>query len=215
MKYIFSIFFTLTLLSFSVNKTHAQSTEATIQADANLITDVSVDATQEIDFGIIIQDSKKTIDPLDNSASDDGGNVTGLIGSENRGYFTLDGTGGTNVDLQLVTPGSLEDPGGNSLDVIFGSQSTNVLQAIVTDTEPTESESVSAISNGDGISGNDFSCQEDFITKNLTCLTTNSIQLPQDTGIVYVVVGGEVTASDTQNVATYSGDITLTATIVN
>lgn len=216
MKYSITLLFGLILLLGNWNSLYAQVEGGTIEINADVIADLDITADQDLSFGTIIQNSKKYVNPVDNSADASGGSVSGVTGTEDRGFFTVDGSAGTNVDLEVTYKNSIYNgpPGTDNLDNLTLDLTPNgVLQFIVTADNPSGTSNVNAVTNGNGTAG-EFTCtQPDGLTE--TCSSNNSVELPDGGGIVYVVVGGEVTARENQTVDNYSGDITLTATIVN
>ena len=213
MKYFITILFSLTIYLCSWNSLYAQSEGGSILINSDVISDLDMEGVQNLSFGTIIENSKKNVSPVDNSSDASGGNVNGVTGTENRGYFVVDGTAGSNVNFEVSFKERLFTQDGQD-NLLFTLEPNGILQLIITETEPTGTDAVSPITNGDGLNG-DFTCQEGSSLFSRTCSSNNSIALPDAGAIVYVAVGGEVSSRETQTVGTYSEDITLTATIVN
>jgi hypothetical protein len=210
MKKLTTLLFAVTLLVGFSSVTMAQSTDyATINANAKVVGAMAVGTdNQDLEFNNILVNSSKYIDATDGSVDADAattsGTVDGVTGSESRGYFSISIVGGTSVDLTLEVPSNLVDDQ-NELAIGFGRTGFNhdggELNGIITETLPQATTSVTAITGGEG---DDFSLSDgDFV---------NTFTMPA-AGTVYLALGGEVNALANQELGTYTGTITLTATV--
>jgi len=210
MKKLTTLLFAVALLVGFSSVSMAQSTDnATINANAKVVGAMAVGTVkQDLEFNNILVNSSKFISAIDGSVDADeattSGTVDGVTGSESRGYFSISIVGGTSVDLTLEVPSNLVDDG-NDLAIGFGRTGFNddsgELNGIITETEPTGTTSVTAITDGGGA---DFSDNDgDFV---------NTFTMPAG-GTVYLALGGEVNALANQELGTYTGTITLTATV--
>lgn len=213
MKKLTTLLFAVTLLVGFSSVTMAQSTDnATISANANVVQDMVVgNEFEDLEFNNILVNSAKFIDATDGSVDATTGTADGITGGETRGYFSIEILDGTNVDLTLDVPSNLEDGSSNTLQIAFGEtgigDETDNLNGLLTETEPTGTASVTAIDNG---AGSDFSREPGTGVWDLD----SAFEMP-NSGIVYLALGGEVQASSNQELGSYTGDITLTATVAD
>ncbi|MDR9408297.1 MAG: hypothetical protein RI573_05580 [Balneolaceae bacterium] len=213
MKKLKTLLFTATLLVGFSSVSMAQSTDnATITANANVVQDMVVgNEFEDLEFNNILVNSAKFIDATDGSvdasATGTGAAADGITGGETRGYFSIEIADGTNVDLTLEVPSDLEDGNSNTLTIDFsdtGDGGTD-LNGLLTETEPTGTASVTAITGGAGSNFTLASGEWDL---------DSAFEMPSG-GKVYLALGGEVSASSTQTLGSYTGDITLTATVAD
>ncbi|MFD2532938.1 hypothetical protein [Gracilimonas halophila] len=215
MKKLKTLLFASSLLVGFSSVTMAQSTDnATISANANVVQDMVVgNEFEDLEFNNILVNSAKFIDATDGSvdasATGTGAAADGITDGETRGYFSIEIISGTNVDVTLDVPSNLEDGSSNTLQIGFGEtgigDETDNLNGLLTETEPTGTASVTAITGGAG--------------SNFTLTTgewdlDSAFEMPSG-GKVYLALGGEVSASSTQTLGSYTGDITLTATVAD
>ncbi|MFD2532937.1 hypothetical protein [Gracilimonas halophila] len=204
MKKLTILLFAVTLLVGFSSVTMAQSTDnATISANANVVQDMVVgNEFEDLEFNNILVNSAKFIDATDGTVT-----ANGVTGGETRGYFSIEIISGTNVDLTLDVPLNLEDGSSNTLSIDFsdnGDAGTD-LNGLVTETKPVGNASVTAIT---GATGSDFT-----LTTGVWVLDSE-FAMPSG-GLVYLALGGQVTATSDQEVGSYTGDITLTATVAD
>lgn len=211
MKKLTTLLFAVTLLVGFSSVAMAQSSDnATISANANVVQDMVVgNEFEDLEFNNILVNSAKFIDATDGSVDATTGTADGITGGETRGYFSIEIISGTNVDLTLDVPSNLEDDNSNTLQIGFGEtgigDETGNLNGLLTETEPTGTESVSAISGGAGSNFSLASGEWDL---------DSEFAMPSG-GLVYLALGGEVQASSNQELGSYTGDITLTATVAD
>jgi len=189
----------------------AQSATATIEASATVISDITVTSGQDIDFGDIIVGTAKFISAFNQSTTLENGN--GTTGNEQVGWFEISVTEGVNVDLTLDVPVNLTDAGSNTLPISFDSAQFSVfgdLNGLVTADDPSSATNPTAVS---GANGADFTPNNGGT--NPTEWTLNTPFTMPTGGTAYLVLGGQVSAGESQAVASYDGTITLTATITD
>ena len=214
MKKLTTLLFAVTLLVGFSSVTMAQSSdEATISANANVVDDIVVgNEVQDLEFNNILVNSAKFIDAedgtVDASATGTAGTDDGITGGETRGYFSIEIAEGVEVNVELTVPSNLKDDSNNTLEIDFDESGiddeTGNLNGLLTEDEPTGTESVSAITGGEG---------DDFTYDNGEW-TLDNVEMPKS-GKVYLALGGEVSATIDQQSGSYEGDITLTATVAN
>ena len=215
MKKLTTLLFAVTLLVGFSSVTMAQTSEddATISANANVVQDMVVgNDTNDIEFNNILIGSGKFIDAADGTvdatAASTSGTVNGVTGEEERGWFDISIAAGTSVDLSLAVPSTLVK-GDDTLDFSVGAIGfdNEELNGLLTETKPTGTTTVTAIT---GAAGTDFS-----FTDGTWTLDT-AFEMPAD-GTVYLALGGETFADSEQELelGSYSGDITLTATVAD
>jgi hypothetical protein len=205
---------TFLLVGFS-SVTMAQSTDnATITANANVVQNMVVGGeTKDLEFNNILIGSGKFIDAVDGSADAATANseiigaaVNGITSGESRGYFSIEIAEGITVDLSLDEPDELKDDEDNGLFVHF-SINNDELNGLLSTTKPEGTTSVTAITNGEssnfaifGGGPNQWNMRDPFT-------------MPAG-GKVYLSLGGTVVALNNQALSTYTGTLTLTATVV-
>ena len=216
MKKLTTLLFAVTLLVGFSSVTMAQTSEddATITANANVVEDMVVgNESENLEFNNILVNSAKFIDAkdgsVDASAEGTGAAADGITGGETRGYFSIEITSGTNVAVTLTVPSNLEDDSSNKLQIGFdesgiGNENDN-LNGLLTENEPTDTESVTAITGG---AGSNFTLTSDDWVLDSEFAMPNS-------GKVYLALGGDVSATSDQELGSYAGDITLTATVAD
>ena len=216
MKKLKTLLFASTLLAGFSSVAMGQSTDnATINANANVVQAMVVGGeTKDLEFKNILIGSGKFIDAVDGSADAATANseiigaaVNGITGGESRGYFSIEIAEGITVDLSLDEPDELKDDEDNGLFVHF-SINGDELNGLLTTTKPEGTTSVTAIPNGEssnfavfGGGPNQWNMRDPFT-------------MPAG-GKVYLSLGGTVVALNDQALGTYSGTITLTATVTN
>lgn len=214
---------TLLITFFFVSEAFAQD-DATREARLNVISDISIFASQQLTFGTVTRGNSKQVNPGD-------GTITGLQLTENvqRGLFEVQTSPGQDVSVEIEFPENL------------------VLQGV--DEGHTSSQLLSIHFAEEGASGDDPSQNLFFIPeeaknlgevisanrKNLAAFNRgtndnkaagNSIfsgsfpenELPARAGNfakngILIVIGGRVEPALTQEFGTYTGTITLSATI--
>ena len=212
MKKLTTLLFAVTLLVGFSSVTMAQSSDnATISANANVVQDMVVgNDTNDIEFNNILIGSGKFINAADGTvdatAASTSGTVNGVTGGEARGWFDISIVAGTSVDLSLAVPSTLVK-GEDTLDFSVGASGfdNEDLNGLLTETKPTGTTTVTAIT---GAAGTDFS-----FTDGTWTLDT-AFEMPAG-GTVYLALGGETFAASDQELGSYSGDITLTATVAD
>lgn len=202
---------TFLLVGFS-SVTMAQSTDnATITANANVVQDMVVGGdANDIEFNNILLNSTKFINATDGSVDAEARtsvNVDGITGGEERGWFDISIAGGINVDVSLNITTQLKDEHNNSLGFStsekgFGYQELN---GMLTETKPTGTTPIIAIDGGEG---------NKFSFAGTTWTLDNAFTMPES-GTVYLALGGETFALTDQELGTYSGELTLTATVAD
>ncbi|MFD2532936.1 hypothetical protein [Gracilimonas halophila] len=215
MKKLKTLLFASSLLVGFSSVSMAQSTDnATINANANVVQAMVVgDLNQDLDFGNILQNSAKIILPanqqVDATASGTSGSEDGITDGETRGFVSIDMVSGTNITLSVQVPEDLSDGSSNTLPISFdangidGESTTGGLNGLVTAELPTGSGLVNAY---ESMSTTAFSKSSN------TWSTISSFPMPAGDR-VFLVLGGEVSAGANQVLGTYSGDITITATV--
>ena len=194
------------LLAGLHTKTMAQS-NATTTASANVVQNLEVGGeSQSLDFGDIIAGTKKRVGHGNTVDTFDGG----IVGGEQRGYISIETAGGNSVDLSLAVPSTLEDENSNTVSVTFEVNDGNgnpagYLEGRITETDPAGGELGPRLQN---------MAVDSFEKGSGTWSLKNSFQMPAG-GIVYLLLGGEVSTDTNQTVGSYSGDVTITATINN
>ena len=210
-------YFALLALTILVEKNvFAQESTTTIAANANVVGDVTVAPSADgLQFGLIIKDSQKRITVLDGAVDVTGGGITGIAGNEKRGYFEIEGTVGTKLELKLKVPSELtHSDGSTSMDYAVNTDST-VMDVIVDDLDPstgTDYTTEDLLTTQD-INGGTFNLDTDETT-----YTYSDIIIPGTAGTerkIYMVIGGLVKASASQKAGVYSADLTLTTTIIS
>ena len=213
MKKLTTLLFAVTLLVGFSSVTMAQSSaNATISANANVVQDMVVGTDfEDLEFNNILVNSGKFIDATDGSVDATTGTAVGITGGETRGYFSIEIISGTNVDVTLTVPSNLEDDSSNTLQIGFDESGigdeTGNLNGLLTETEPTGTASVTAITGG---AGSNFT----FASGDGEWDLDSAITMP-NSGKVYLALGGEVQASSNQELGSYTGDIILTATVAD
>jgi len=217
MKKLTTLLFAVTLLVGFSSVTMAQSSDnATISANANVVQDMVVgNESENLEFNNILVNSAKFIDATDGSvdasATGTGAAADGITGGETRGYFSIEIISGTNVDVTLTVPSNLEDGSSNTLQIGFDEtgigDETGNLNGLLTETEPTGTASVTAITGG---AGSNFT----FASGDGEWDLDSAFTMPSN-GKVYLALGGEVSATSDQELGSYAGDITLTATVAD
>lgn len=192
------------------------SANETITASANIIQGVSVgDDTQNLKFGNILQDTGKIVlatdGSVDASAAGTGGSGDGITGGEQRGYVSIESTADTNIRVLLTLPTQLlHSNGSNTLSIQFSTTGTNFnLNGMVSANKPTGEETITALA---GSASGNWTFQEPNGTWNTT--QSPSFVMPEG-GKAYMVLGAEVVAGRFQALGTYTGDIVVTASILN
>ena len=218
MKKLTTLLFASTLLvSFSSVAMAQSSDNETISANATVVQGMVVGGEQgDLDFKNVLVDSWKTIDALDNTARATGGTVNGVTGGESRGFFSIEIVEGTPVDYSLAVPENLVGPGEagseatlpiefNTDNLPFGE--STMFNGALTTTDPavTDDLNLSLLMGG---SNNDFS------DPTTSPITLNDLAMPNG-GKVFLVFGGTVKAADGQALGSYTGDLTLTATVAD
>lgn len=215
MKKISTLLFTVTMLVGFSSLVKGQSTDnETISANANVIQSMAVGGEkQDLEFNNVLIGSGKFIDAVDGSADAATANseiigaaVNGITGEESRGYFSIEIAEGITVDLSLDEPDELKDDEDNGLFVHF-SINGDELNGLLSTTKPEGTTSVTAITNGEssnfavfGGGPNQWNMRDPFT-------------MPAG-GKVYLSLGGTVVALNNQALSTYTGTLTLTATVV-
>jgi hypothetical protein len=217
MKNTFKYLILFASLTFYVCESSAQQSTTTIAANANIIGDVTVAAsTDGLQFGLVIKDSQKRINVIDGAVDVTGGSITGISGNEKRGYFEIDGTVGTKINLKVSVPSKLNHSDGStsSMDYIVNTDTTDT-DILIDEIDPS--------------GGTDYTSEELLATQNVSNSTFdlgsgvysysyNGIIIPGTAGEerkIYMVIGGLVKAASSQKAGVYSADIELTTTIVS
>lgn len=198
----------------------AQSTtdEGTITVTAEVSPTFLVESIQDLDFGNLLRDSKKSINALTGAINTSGGNKNSLPGGQ-RGGFVVIADAGSEVKFELTLPSTLQtNPfNGSSLQPDFsrldGTASRTEafivlegdLSGTITDVGVTGAE-FGAISGGVsatiGNEGDYFSFPENEITAG-----------GQNGNGVAVVIGGAISTFSATGIGQYTGDITLTVEV--
>lgn len=193
---------------------------ATITARTTVQSDVEVVTEQAINFGRVVRNTTKAIDPLTGAVSN-GGTASPILGSEQRGVFSITAQPNVTYTITLDTPEVLThvDPeAGDDIPIDFDAPSpakTDQLNGIITATDPLGGADLTgaAITNGDGIAG-------DFVKRDVSgdISYISGFGFPQQMtagGTHYLVFGAEVDGSDAPALdgGMFSGDITLTVSI--
>ena len=216
MKKMPTLLFAVTMLAGFSSVAMAQSTDnETISANANVVSSVVVgEEFNNLELGSLFTNSTKFLDAATGSVDITKGTRDALNGGEERGYFSIQIIQGTSLDLTLDTPRPLSGSGSETLPVTFfkngmGSK-TDFPNAVITDSKPSPSVDLSS----DIVSGgadSDFSLITDDPDK--VTWENNGFNMPAND--VYLVIGGQVAAGENQAIDTYTGTITLTATVTN
>ena len=207
MKKLKTLLFASTLLVGFSSVAMAQSSDnATINANATVVQGMVVgDDTNNIEFNNLLQFTSKEINAADGAVDA----KDGITGGEERGWFDISIVAGTNVDLTLEVPSLLRNPDRaidrfNQLFFSVGTSGSddNDLNGMLTETKPTGTTEVTAITNGAGT---------DFTFNDGTWTLDSAFEMPAG-GTVYLALGGRVELI-LQPVGSYTGTITLTATV--
>lgn len=209
---------------------HAQAVDARAQDDAtrearlNVVTDISIFADQGLAFGTITRGQNKQVNP-------DDGSVTGSQLTDNvlRGVFELQTSPGQDVSIELQFPETLE------LQSIGSGHTSD--QLLVIDfaedgaTGSNDEENLFFIPEGaknlgEVVTANRRNLNAFSRGNNQNKASSNSIfngvfpenELPARAGSfakngILIVVGGRVDPTTNQEFGTYTGVITLSATI--
>lgn len=192
----------------------------TITARTTVQSDVEVVTEQAIDFGRVVVNTTKAIDPLTGAVSN-GGTASPILGGELRGVFKITAQPSVTYTISLDTPEVLESvnvEAGDEIPIDFDAPSpaeANQLNGIITATYPIGGADLagSAITNGDGIAGDFFKSDTsgDIIYNSAFGVD----QVMTSGGVHYLVFGAEVDATDATSLddGAFSGDITLTVSI--
>ena len=214
MKKVTILLFAVTLLvGFSSMANGQSSDEHTISATANVVGAMAVgNEDNNLIFNNVLVDSRKTINAIDESVKADGGTATGVTGGEERGYFSIEIVGGTDVDYSLILPSELDETGaGNAtLPITFDTEdiggNSSIFNGFLTATDP----AVTTDLTGDVLAdatGSDWNGVSGTIS-------LDGILMPES-GKVYLVLGGTVDAGSSQTLGNYEADIELTATVAD
>lgn len=197
----------------------AQSTadEGTITVTAEVSPTFLVESIQDLDFGNLLRDSKKSINALTGAINTGGGNKNSLPGGQ-RGGFVIIADAGSEVKFELTLPSTLQtNPfNGSSLQPDFSrlsnSSSTEAyivaegdISGTVTDINVSGAE-FGAISNGVSATIGDGGDYFDFPTNDITAGGQNG-------NGVAVVIGGAISTFSGTGIGQYTGDITLTVEV--
>ena len=187
----------------------AQSQGATITANASVISDIAVGADkQNIEFGKIIVGTSKYISAFYQSVTLQFGE--GTTGGEQIGWFDISVTTGVNVDLALSVPTGLSD-GTHSMAINFYSDPfalTGSLNGFVTADDPNSVTTANAVTGGEST---EFTPNDELSPTEWSL--DNPFEMPS--GTVYMVLGGEINSGASQPAGSYTGNITLMATITD
>lgn len=215
MKKVITLLFAVTLLvGFSSVANGQSSDDATISANANVVQDMVVgNDTNDIEFNNILRNSGKFINAADGTvdaaAATTSGTVDGVTGGEERGWFDISIVAGTNVNLTLAVPSTLNngDNGDNTIQFSVGTSGfdNSDLNGLITETKPTGTTAVTAITNGEGTN---------FTFSSGDWTLDTAFEMPAG-GTVYLALGGETVAASDQALGSYTGTLTLTATVAD
>lgn len=204
------------LVSFSSVALGQSNDDATIQATATVIAAMAVgEETQDLEFNNILVNSAKFISATDGSvdasAASTGGSGDGITGGEQRGYVSIESTAGTNIRVLLTLPTQLlHSDESNTLSIQFSTTGTNFnLNGLVSANKPSGEETLTALA---GSASGNWTFQEPNGTWNTT--QSPSFVMPEG-GKAYMVLGAKVVAGGFQTLGTYTGDIVVTASILN
>lgn len=222
MKKLTTLLFAVALLMGFSSVAMAQSSDdASINANATVVQGMQVgEESQDLDFNNILRNSAKFIGALngiaDASAAGTKGTVDGITGGESRGYFSIEIAPGASVDISLNVPTNIIDAAQGfpfpALPIDFsdtGDGGDN-FNGFLTEQQPgTGPGGVTPISTG-VTAGSNFT----FDPGDSIWSLDNAFEMPES-GKVYLVMGGEVSAASDQELGEYTGFIELTATIAN
>ena len=208
----------------------AQSTDnETITANARVLGTLKVgEQTNDLNFGNILINSAKRVQAVDGSVtalaaetnlSDtfEGGEVNGITGGEERGWFDITADPGTELNVEVRIPGSINLSQAEGLFIVFtedGSTpingSDNTLNGLITETQPSGTNTLTPI---DGGAGDDF---QRIFGSMAWRLGSSSFLQPFEmpaSGKVYFVIGGEVVAEADTSPGMYTGNIELEVSV--
>lgn len=219
----------LALLGFA-SVVSAQSTDnETITANARVLGTLKVgEQTNDLNFGNILINSAKRIQAVDGSVtalaaetnlSDaiDGGEVNGITGGEERGWFDITADPGTelNVEVRILSRLSLSQA--EVLYIVFTEDGrnprngpANTLNGLITETQPSGTNTLTPIDGGAGV---DFERLFGMSAWRLgSPLFFEPFEMPAS-GKVYFVIGGEVVAKADTSPGIYTGNIILEVSV--
>lgn len=188
-------------------------TNTSLQVEAELVGWVDVTHLHDLEFDLVLQNSNKSINPVTGAVSVGGGGINGLQTSgEQRGAFSFISAPKGPLTVSFTVDSVLTDVDDNTLAIDFGG-SENSFQGLITDSESfgdisTDDYSGKAIVNGfTGEFGYSAGTGEETYTASLT--------EADNSGTLYLVVGGQVLAGASQPISNYAGDMVLTVSIPN
>mgnify|MGYP001024358907 CR=1 FL=1 len=192
----------------------------TITARTTVQSDVEVVSEQAIDFGRVVVNTTKALDPLTGAVSN-GGTASPILGGELRGVFKITAQPNVTYTINLDTPEVLESvnvEAGDQIPIDFDAPSAaeaNQFNGIITATDPIGGTDLtgSAIANGDGIGGDFFKSDESGDISYNSAFGVDQVMTSE--GVHYLVFGAEVDGTDAPGLedGAFSGDITLTVSI--
>ena len=239
-KYSLVVLYIIFALSAMKNTATGQAVDKVASAEANVLTDITLEGTQDLEYATVLQNSQKYIDVVDGTVKLPMSN--GVSGGESRGYFTITGTVGTKMDIVIEFPRALTPVNTQNNDAFiqyyptnseanlfwnrfFGNGRTSSsnesgynnigVQAIIVDEDPSITTELNnaIIPGGNGVFGDATQGNSQL---NLTH-TFSDIVIPGDPGEreIYVVIGGLIGSGFATELDAYTADITLTTTIIS
>ena len=215
MKYIKQILLIGALLAAWSPAAFAQN-DATTTASANVLAGLDVSGF-ELKFENIVTGTSKFLDA-------DGLTVTsgGVTGGEQFGTVKIEYAEGQSVDVAITFPkqlkkvgdvnttldvdNSADGNGGSGANAVLAYKDTGTNTFITGDVEESDIIYLNGGGKADWVDGPNNADFDNYFINDVTIPTT---------GKLYVVIGGKVTASQTQDKAEYEGTITVSATISN
>jgi hypothetical protein len=237
-----SLLFSFGLLMVLSSDVYGQSVDKIATAEANVLTDISLDGTQDLEYTTVLQNTQKYIDVLDGAVKLP--KSTGVTGGEKRGYFTIEGTVGTKMNIEITFPASLLPNGTvdninpqNGIDYHYMNSDINTwwnvtdvnstnaagtylsphndvgAQIIIVEEDPS---TVSELNNDIVTGGNGIFGDGDKANA-VDTYTFDNIQIPENNGErkIYVVFGGLIDSRRATSLDVYTADIELTTTIIS
>ena len=207
----------------------AQSTDnETITANARVLGTLKVgEQTNDLNFGNILINSAKRVQAVDGSVtalaaetnlSDtiEGGEVNGITGGEERGWFDITADPGTELNVEVRILSRLRLSQAEVLYIVFTEDGStpvnglnNTLNGLITETQPSGTNTLTPI---DGGASDDFERSGPTAWRLSSGSFTQPFEMPAS-GKVYFVIGGEVVAKADTSPGMYTGDIELEVSV--
>ncbi|MFD2532935.1 hypothetical protein [Gracilimonas halophila] len=206
-----TLLFASTLLVGFNSVAMAQSDDATITANANVIDNITVTSTSNLDFGDILVGTSKTMDAANQSVS----TTNGVTGNETFGAVDIE-TANANIKIEIEFPDDLtgQSDANNTLPFIFsgGYAGGQGAEAILVDGDENYTGAVDA-----GLTQLQDGGSFDWgykISPDYDKHAIDDFPMPAS-GSLTVIIGGTVTAASDQSVEQYQGDFTVTSTVAD